>query len=121
MRILVIEDNENIRNNLIEMLKLEGHDVLAAEDGQEGLALAIEQTLDVIFCDVMMPKMDGIEVLQHIRQHDTISHTPLIFITARTEKKTIEKGLAMGADGYMIKPFTIADVLNIIKPYQKDS
>lgn len=120
MRILVIEDNEHIRNNLIEMLKLEDHDVLEAEDGQEGLAIAIEQTPYVIFCDMMMPKMDGLEVLQHIRQHDTISHTPIIFITARTEKATIEQGLAMGADGYMIKPFTVEGVINILKPYQKD-
>ncbi|QDK81142.1 hybrid sensor histidine kinase/response regulator [Spirosoma sp. KCTC 42546] len=114
-QILVIEDESSIRENVAELLTLQGFSVDTAADGQEGINRAIQSQPDLILCDVMMPGMNGYQVLESIRAHRSLSHLPFIFLTARAEPDDLRQGMVLGADDYLIKPFTSKDLLKSIE------
>lgn len=109
--ILIIEDQPDMRHNLATILRMENYTVLTASTGREGLACAIEEKPDLILCDVMMPEMNGHEVLQALREHPTIAATPFVFLTAKGEIRDMRTGMNMGADDYLTKPVTATDLL----------
>lgn len=110
-KILIIEDNKEIKENIGEILELEGFEVLFAGNGIEGVYMAKENLPDIILCDIMMPKLKGYEVYQQLKEYTATSLIPFVFITALAEKSEVRKGLAIGADGYIVKPFDINDLL----------
>jgi len=112
--ILVIEDDEAIRTNILDLLDAEGFDGLGAEDGSEGLELARRHAPDVILCDIMMPSLDGHAVLERLRADPDLAPTPFIFITARADRDDQRKGMIQGADDYITKPFERAELLEAI-------
>ena len=115
VKILVIEDEVEIRSNLVELLELEGYNVVSADNGVTGLLGAIEHTPDLVICDVMMPELDGHDVLQALRQDPKTLAIPFIFLTALADKGDIRRGMVLGADDYLTKPFTRSDVLTAIE------
>jgi DNA-binding response OmpR family regulator len=112
--ILLIEDNDQIRENTAEILELSRYQVLTAADGKDGLSKAIESKPDLIICDIMMPMLDGFGVLHAIQKNDEIRNTPFIFITAKTERSDYRKGMELGADDYLTKPFDGTELLNAV-------
>ena len=119
-KVLVIEDDEVLRESILDILETRNFDVIGAEDGFRGLQLAQEFVPDLILCDVRMPKLDGYEVLQAIRQDPRTAAIPLIFITAETIQNVVGKGQNLGANGYLIKPFSTAELLEAINQGQRD-
>jgi len=113
-KILVIEDEEAVRANLVELLDAEGFQVLSAADGQAGVRLAREHLPDVILCDIMMPGLDGYGVLDALRQDAATATLPFIFLTARGDHSDVRQGMNLGADDYLIKPFTRGDLLKAL-------
>ena len=114
-KILLIEDNLDVRENIMEILQLANYEVLAAENGKIGVQMAIASVPDLIICDIMMPEMDGYEVLHMIRRNQTTVAVPFIFLTAKAEWIDLRKGMDMGADDYITKPFENIDLLNAIE------
>lgn len=104
LKILVIEDNREIRENISELLELEGYEVIEAENGKTGLQLAYQVLPDLILCDIMMPVMNGHEVLEQLKQQTFTAAIPFIFLTANVEKKEISAGLEQGAKSYISNP-----------------
>lgn len=113
-KILLIEDNDNIRNNTAEILELSNYEVIVAEDGKTGIEKAIEHKPDLIICDIMMPGLDGYGVLHAVHKNDAIKNTPFIFLTAKTERSDFRKGMELGADDYITKPFDGTELLNAV-------
>ena len=110
--ILVVEDEKAIADILVFNLQREGYDTLVAYDGEEGLRRALEDAPDLVLLDVMLPRMDGFAVLEHIRkEHDT----PIIMLTAREEETDKVLGLELGADDYMEKPFDSKELVARVK------
>lgn len=109
MRILIIEDEAKTAAYLKKGLTENGYVCDVAENGEDGWHLATEQTYDFIILDVMLPKMDGWQVLEKVRQRDP--HTPILFLTARNEVADRVKGLKLGADDYLVKPFAFSELL----------
>ena len=120
-KILIIEDNEEVRENTAEILGLSDYSVLIAEDGQSGADLALKEHPDLIICDIMMPRLDGYGVLQLLGQHPDTASIPFIFLTAKSEKSDFRKGMEMGADDYLTKPFDGKELLNAIHVRLKKS
>jgi DNA-binding NarL/FixJ family response regulator len=114
-KILVIEDEPEMRRNLATILKLEKFSVTQAENGRVGIDLAKKETPDLILCDVMMPEMDGHAVLKALRQDSKLVTTPFIFLTAKGEKSDFRSGMDLGADDYLTKPVAKADLLSAIE------
>ncbi|AFY59387.1 bifunctional diguanylate cyclase/phosphodiesterase [Synechococcus sp. PCC 6312] len=112
--ILVIEDDENIRENIVEMLTDAGFQVLVAENGVSGLRIAQENHPNLILCDIMMPQLDGYGVLLALRQKPDTELIPFIFLTARADRTDQRIGMQLGADDYVTKPFSRADLLEAI-------
>ncbi|MGZ8559201.1 MAG: response regulator [Chitinophagaceae bacterium] len=112
--ILLIEDNDDIRNNTAEILELSNYKVITAENGKTGIEKAIEYRPDLIICDVMMPVLDGYGVLHAVHKNDNIKNTPFIFLTAKTERSDFRKGMELGADDYITKPFDGTELLNAV-------
>ncbi len=113
--ILLIEDHETLRRNLEQMLVLEGYRVVTATDGPTGLQAARECAPAVVVCDIMLPGMDGLELLARLRAHDTTRELPFIFLTAKGEPADIRNGMNLGADDYLPKPVARADLLASIE------
>ena len=113
-RILVIEDEPEMRRNLMTILKLENFEASGAENGRLGVELARKLKPDLILCDVMMPELDGFGVLQALRGDPATLTTPFIFLTAKGEKPDIRAGMNLGADDYLTKPVGKADLLSAI-------
>lgn len=113
-KILLIEDNDDIRNNTAEILEIASYQVLTAKNGKIGVEMAIEHKPDLIICDIMMPVLDGYGVLHAIHKNDTIKNTPFIFLTAKTERGDFRKGMELGADDYITKPFDGTELLNAV-------
>jgi signal transduction histidine kinase len=113
-RILVIEDERSIRESILELLQIEGFSVISAENGRIGLQLVQESPPDLILCDVVMPDIDGYGVLTALRRNPMTVTIPFIFLTARGMKEDIRQGMGLGADDYMIKPFTAEELLRAI-------
>lgn len=113
-KILLIEDNDDIRINTAEILELSNYKVITAADGKEGVEKAITHQPDLIICDIMMPVLDGYGVLHAVHRNEAIKNTPFIFLTAKTERSDFRKGMEMGADDYITKPFTGTELLNAV-------
>jgi CheY-like chemotaxis protein len=112
--ILVIEDEHAVRENLQEILEMEDFNVLTAENGKIGLQMAIEQQPNLIICDVMMPELDGYGVITSLRQNPNTVSTPFIFLSAKATDEDRQKGLQLGANEYLTKPFTPRDICHAL-------
>ncbi len=120
-KILVIEDNTEVRENLEEVLELYGYEVSAAENGKIGVQIALEVQPDLILCDVMMPELDGYGVLNILSKRSETASTPFIFLTAKAEKSDFRRGMNLGADDYITKPFYKDELLQVIETRLKKS
>ena len=114
-KILLIEDNQNIRENTAEILELANYKVITAENGKVGVEAAIEHRPDMIICDIMMPVLDGYGVLHLLHKNPSLQNTPFIFLSAKTEKTDIRKGMELGADDFLTKPFEGTELLNAVE------
>lgn len=114
-KILLIEDNADVRENTSEILSLANYEVLLAENGRIGIEMAQREKPDLIICDIMMPELDGYGVLHILSKNEQTAAIPFIFLTAKTEKTDIRKGMNLGADDYLTKPFDDTDLLNAIE------
>ncbi|MEB3220069.1 MAG: EAL domain-containing response regulator [Nostocales cyanobacterium 94392] len=113
-KILVIEDEESVRENILDLLEAESFETIAAADGKIGLDLAISEIPDLILCDLMMPNLNGYEVLKKLHLQAATATIPFVFLTARTAKADFREGMNLGADDYLTKPFTRSELLNTI-------
>ena len=113
--ILLIEDNFEVRENIAEILELANYKVITAENGKVGVEKAMQEKPDLIICDIMMPVLDGYGVLHLINKNEQLRHVPFIFLTAKAERTDFRKGMEMGADDYITKPFTDIEILNSIE------
>lgn len=114
-KILVIEDNAEVRENLEEILELSGYEVLTAEDGKLGVEIALKEMPDLVLCDVMMPRLDGFGVLNILSKKSSTADIPFVFLTAKTEKSDFRRGMNLGADDYVTKPFYKDELLTVIE------
>ena len=114
-KILLIEDNDDIRENTAEILELSNYKVFVAENSKIGVEKAMEYTPDLIVCDIMMPGLDGYGVLHAVHKNEAIKNTPFIFLTAKTERSDFRKGMELGADDYITKPFEGIELLNAVE------
>lgn len=113
-KILVIEDEESLRQNIADLLTLEDFKVVVAENGVTGIQIAESEIPDLVICDVMMPKLDGYGVLEKLRQNPLLSTIPFIFLTAKASGLDFRQGMELGADDYLSKPFSSKDLLGAI-------
>ena len=114
-KILIIEDNSLIRDNISEILDLAGYETLKAENGKQGIEQAIATVPDLIICDIMMPVIDGYGVLHIVQTNDKLKNIPFIFLSAKNERPEVRKGMQLGADDYIGKPFDPTDLLNTVE------
>jgi len=119
--ILVIDDNADIRDNTAEILELAGYKTFTAENGKQGVDIALKEKPSIIVCDIMMPELDGYGVLHLLRKNQETQNIPFIFLTAKTERSDFRKGMEMGADDYITKPFDDIELLNAIEARLKKS
>ncbi|MBP0019636.1 MAG: response regulator [Cyanobacteria bacterium SBLK] len=112
--ILIIEDEYSILKTTEEILALEGYRTISADNGEMGLHLAQEKIPDLILCDIMMPKLNGYEVLQALQADKATQMIPIIFLTAKAERKDMRQGMELGADDYLTKPFDIPELLGAV-------
>jgi len=113
-KILLIEDNNDIRENTAEILELSNYTVFTADNGKTGIQTALEQVPDLIICDIMMPGLDGYGVLHAVQKNETLKNIPFIFLTAKSERSDLRKGMELGADDYITKPFDGTELLNAV-------
>lgn len=113
-KILVIEDEVFIRENLIELLEIEGFEALGAENGFAGVHLAKQYQPDLILCDVMMPELDGYGVLTALREDSTTATIPFLFLTASADRSNLQRIRDMGMNDYILKPFNVDKFLAAI-------
>jgi len=122
-KILVIEDEEDIQELLKFNLVKEGYQVAMAVTGEEGLRQATTHIPDLILLDLMLPKIDGLEVCRRIRSHTRVSGVPIIMLTAKGEEADVVTGLEVGADDYIVKPFSprvvVARIRNLLRRREK--
>lgn len=114
-KILIIEDDINVRENVKEILLEEGFDVFSADNGRDGYQKAIEVLPDLILCDLLMPEMNGYEVIHYIKDNPAVRDVPFIFLTAKVDLDDIRKGMETGADDYITKPFSVKSLLKTIQ------
>ena len=120
-KILIIEDNLDVRENLAEILTLSGYEAILAENGKVGASKAQTELPDLILCDIMMPELDGYGVLHILSLHSTTADIPFIFLTAKAEKDDFRRGMSLGADDYITKPFDDVVLLQTIEKRLKKS
>lgn len=113
--VLVIDDNADIRDNTAEILELAGYKTFTAENGKRGVEVAQLEKPDIIVCDIMMPELDGYGVLHLLKKNPETENIPFVFLTAKTERSDFRKGMEMGADDYITKPFEDIELLNAIE------
>ena len=113
--ILLIEDNEEMRENIEEILQLANYNVISAVNGKDGVIKALEFIPDIIICDIMMPEMDGYETLYILNKNPKTNTIPFIFLTAKSEKTDLRRGMNLGADDYLTKPFEEIELLKTIE------
>jgi len=114
-KILIIEDNLEVRENTMDILSLANYEVLSAENGKIGVDVAQREKPDLIICDIMMPDLDGYGVLHILSKNEETAGIPFIFLSAKAEKSDVRKGMDLGADDYLTKPFDDTDLLNAIE------
>jgi two-component system, sensor histidine kinase and response regulator len=110
-KLIVIDDDVAVRSNLVELFEMEGYEVIGAENGRAGVQLARQHLPDLIVCDIMMPVLDGFGVLEELRQDLATATIPFIFLTAKADKADLRQGMTLGADDYLVKPFTRDEIL----------
>lgn len=104
--VLVADDDDDIRQLVTFRLERAGYEIVGAKDGEEALSIAIERRPDLAVLDVMMPKLTGYDVTQHLRSDERTKHIPVILLTARVQDADVARGFAVGADDYLKKPFS---------------
>ncbi|MEO5907214.1 MAG: response regulator [Saprospiraceae bacterium] len=114
-KILIIEDNRDVRENISEILSLSGYEPLTASNGKEGVEVALSAQPDLILCDIMMPELDGYGVLRILSKNHSSASIPFIFLTAKTEMTDMRRGMTLGADDYITKPFDDVELLDTIE------
>jgi two-component system, NtrC family, response regulator AtoC len=114
-KVLVIEDDAAVRSNILDLLEAEGFLGLGAADGREGVALAVKHLPDLVICDVGMPGIDGFEVFEILSSQAATAALPFIFLSARAERSDVRRGMTLGADDYLTKPFTRTELLDSIR------
>lgn len=114
-KILIIEDNTDVRENLAEILELSGYHSITAENGKIGVEKAMQDQPDLILCDVMMPELDGFGVLHILSRNQRTADIPFIFLTAKAERDDFRRGMSLGADDYITKPFDETVLLETIE------
>lgn len=114
-RIVVIEDDSTMLLNLIEVLEYEKYAPLGARSGHEGLDLIRATSPALVLCDVMLPDIDGFQVVKALRASPVTAHIPVIFISARAGRANVEQGLESGVAGYIMKPFDVSELLDTIR------
>lgn len=119
--ILLIEDNPDVRENTAEILELAGYNVLKAEQGKQGVELAQKSKVDLVICDIMMPVLDGYGVIHLLGKNPETASVPFIFLTAKSERSDFRKGMEMGADDYVTKPFDDIELLRAVESRLKRS
>jgi CRP-like cAMP-binding protein len=120
-KILIIEDNTDVRENLAEILELSNFQAITAENGKIGVEKALLEQPDLILCDVMMPELDGFGVLHILGRNQKTADIPFVFLTAKTEKEDFRRGMSLGADDYITKPFDDEQLLQTIEARLKKS
>lgn len=120
-KLLLIEDNDEVRENTAEILALAGYDISEAPNGKKGVEVALEKVPDLIICDIMMPEMDGYEVLNILSQNPKTNRIPFIFLSAKSENADIRKGMNLGADDYITKPFQEKELMEAIEARMQKS
>lgn len=113
--ILIIEDDEALKENTAELLELSNYKAITASNGKIGIDKALQDVPDLIICDIMMPEIDGYGVLESLALQDKTKHIPFIFLSAKTKHKEIRKGMNMGADDYLTKPFEEEELLGAVE------
>ncbi|MBL7943762.1 MAG: response regulator [Flavobacteriales bacterium] len=113
--ILLIEDNPDVRENTAEILELSGYKVVTAENGKAGVEAALANTPDLIICDIMMPVLDGYGALHLLSKNEKTAGIPFVFLTAKSERADMRKGMEMGADDYITKPFDDVELLRAVE------
>ena len=113
-KILVIEDETSVRDNIMELLNAEGYSSIGAKDGEEGLRLAWETIPDLIICDILMPNLDGFGVLARLKKEPRTITIPFLYLTALQERRDMRKGMRLGADDFITKPFTRGELLDSV-------
>lgn len=119
--ILLIEDNKDVRENTAEILELASFNVVQAENGKAGVEIAQQQKPDLIICDIMMPVLDGYGVIHLLSKNPETASIPFIFLTAKSERGDFRKGMEMGADDYITKPFDDVELLRAVESRLKRS
>ncbi|KGL64295.1 response regulator [Polaribacter sp. Hel1_85] len=114
-KILLIEDNQDVRENTADILELENYEVITAENGKIGVKKALKHIPNIIICDIMMPELDGYGVFESLSKNAKTSAIPFIFLTAKSEKSDLRKGMNLGVDDYLTKPFEEKELLDAIK------
>jgi CheY-like chemotaxis protein len=117
LKVLVIEDEQLILDNILETLELEGFDATGAPNGLVGVQRARQLAPDLIMCDIMMPELDGYGVLRELRNDPSMTHIPFIFISAIADQDSMRHSLKMGASGYLAKPFTVMELLDVVHKF----
>jgi len=114
-KILLVEDDTSLRENVAELLELSNFKVCSASNGKMAVEMAKKEHPDLVLCDIMMPEMDGYEVLEQLSTYESTRHIPFIFVSAKTEKQDIRRGMNLGADDYLTKPFEEEELLSAIE------
>lgn len=114
-KILLVEDDTSLRENVAELLELSGYNVCMASNGKIAVDMAEKAQPDLVLCDIMMPEMDGYGVLEHLSSNDTTRDIPFIFVSAKTEREDVRRGMNLGADDYLTKPFEEEELLSAIE------
>ena len=114
-KILIVEDTLAIREAVFDILIMEGYEVFQAKDGRIGFEIALKENPDLIISDILMPIMDGFEMFKQLQTSKKTSSIPLVFLSAKGEKKDIRNGMNLGAEDYLIKPINVTDLLNAVE------
>ncbi len=114
-KILLIEDNNEVRDNMCDILSLAGYEAISAASGKDGIRMARSEHPDLILCDVMMPDLDGFGVLKILVESEDTAHVPFVFVTAKSEQEDLRRGMNLGADDYVTKPFYKDELLRIVE------
>lgn len=114
-KVLVIEDNKTVLENIEEILSLAGYKVFTAINGKKGVDIALQEIPDIIVCDIMMPELDGYGVIHLLSKNPKTAAIPFIFLTAKADRSDFRKGMEMGADDYITKPFDGVELLNAVE------
>ncbi|WP_421807452.1 response regulator transcription factor [Flagellimonas sp.] len=114
-KILIVDDEPNILMSLEYAFKKKDFEVFIARDGTEAIEISNREKPNLILLDIMMPEMDGYETLKQVKGNEELAHTKIVFLSAKSKEKDVEKGLKMGADRYLTKPFSLKKVISEIE------